>query len=255
MDAMFKSLAALAMAVSFAAFSIAKADTNVALSPTDGGTNAGVALFGWNYPTSISTLGTLGDHAGSSTNLNDGNTNGSTGGDDSWGTGGNFEDGFVGAEFTLSPSTAVTSVVLYGRDFVDGGWFGNAGIGPDGISGDQGGTLTAGALVVPTLQYTTDGGVTWITDSAVSNNYVTQMTGAVANSGAPTNPSTFTLTTPLSGIDGIRLIGPSGGTSSFIGADEIEVFAGAVPEPSTWALMLGGAGLLAWLVRRRAVRV
>jgi hypothetical protein len=253
MDPMFRSLAALALAVSFAAFSTAKADTNVALSPTAGGSNGGVALFGFTSAIN-SSPGTAYDHSGSSTYLNDGVTNGGNG-DDTWASG---PVGYVGATFTLNPDTQVNSIVLYGRDFVDGGWFGTQGTGPAGPTVAGNPTLAASNLIAPTLQYTTNGGLTWVTDTSETNDYVTALTGAIANGGSPTNPATFTLTTALTGIDGIRLIGQEGGyagDNGFLGADEIEVFAGTVPEPSTWTLMLGGTGLLAWLVRRRAVRV
>jgi hypothetical protein len=233
------------LAVSSAAF----ANTNVALSPAHGGTNAGVAIFGYDSASTLSSLGTPYDHSGSTANLNDGATTGN--GDDTWNQG---NDGYVGAEFVLFPSEGVTSVVLYGRDFIDGGWFGLTGYSADGAPGFDGSTtLAPGALVPPTLQYTTDGGVTWISDAAVTNDYVAQMTGATANGGAPTNPATFTLTVPLTGIDGIRLIGPNGGAAGFLGADEIQVFAGTVPEPSTYAMMLGSLGLLWFVLRRKDV--
>jgi hypothetical protein len=66
--------------IAFAGF--AKADTNVALAPGAGGTNAGVALFGYDSG-AITAPGTEYDHAGSSVYLNDGVTNGNNG-DDSW---------------------------------------------------------------------------------------------------------------------------------------------------------------------------
>jgi len=252
MNTMFKPLAAFAMAASFMAFSTAKADTNVALSTNAGGSNAGVALFG--YTSAINSLpGIAYDHNGSSTYLNDGVTNGGNG-DDTWANG---PVGYVGATFTLNPDTQVNSVVLYGRDFVDGGWFGTQATGPAGPTVDGNPTLAASNLIAPTLQYTTDGGATWTTDTSETNDYVTALTGAIANGGSPTNPATFTLTTALTGIDGIRLIGQEGGyagDNGFLGADEIQVFAGAVPEPSTWALILGGVAMLAWVVRSRAVR-
>jgi hypothetical protein len=249
---MFKQFGVIAIAVSFASFSNVKADTNVALSPSAGGTNAGVAIFG--YTSAINSApGTPYDHSGAASYLNDGVTNGGNG-DDTWSNG---PVGYVGATFTLSPNTEVNSIVLYGRDFGDGGWFGVHSDGPAGPVVDGNPTLAASNLIAPTVQYTTNGGLTWVTDTAETDDYVTALTGAIANGGSPTNPATFTLTTPLTGVDGIRLIGQEGGyagDSGFLGADEIQVFAGAVPEPSTWALMLGGLAMLAWAVRRRVIR-
>jgi hypothetical protein len=237
------------------------ADTNIALAPGAGGSNSGVAIFGFNSG-STSTLGTPYDHSGSSTNINDGVVNGGNG-DDTWpyGTGAN---GYVGATFTLSAGTQINSVVFYGRNFGDGGWFGTNNTGPLGA----GSTLTAANLVVPTLQFTINGGTTWINDPyTATNNYVAQFTGAYAGGGAATNPATFTLTHPLTTylgqpIDGVRLIGSMGGYAGgapggFLGADEFQVFAGPLtaPEPTTWALMIGGLAVLGICVRRRRAQV
>lgn len=242
----------LTLAVSFSVLLVgsAFADTNVALSPTAGGSNAGVAIFGFNQG-STALLGTPYDHAGSSTFLNDGVINGGAG-DDTF-PAGFGANGYVGATFTLSPATQVNSIVFYGRNFGDGGWFGQDNTGASG----PGGTLAASNLIAPAVQYTTDGGATWITDASETNDYVTQFTGASIGGGAPTNPATFTLTAPLTGVDGVRLIGEMGGYAGyapggFLGADEIQVFAGTeTPEPSTYAMMLGGLALLGFCVRRK----
>lgn len=232
---------ALAVAVTVALPVAALADTNVALN-----SNGGTAIFGYNSGSTL-TLGTPYDHAGGAGNLNDGIVNGG-GGDDTFPVGTNT---YVGAEFTLAPLTQVNSVVLYGRNFGDGGWFGTSGVGPLG----PGSTLTAANLVAPTLQYTINGGATWVNDPLQTNDYVAQFTGSYAGGGAPTNPATFTLTAPLTGIDGVRLIGTGGGYAGFapggfLGADEIQVFAGTeTPEPSTYAMI--GLGLLALMGIRR----
>jgi hypothetical protein len=240
------------MAAVFSLPLISQADTNVALT-----SNGGTAIFGYNNGSTL-VLGTQYDHAGNAGNLNDGQTT-TGGGDDSFGQP-NPSNGYVGAEFTLSPTMQVNSVVFYGHNFVDGGWFGFNGIGPLGAQdANHEPTLTAANLIVPTLQFTTDGGQTWVNDTLVTNDYISAFTGTEAANGAPTNPATFTLTVPLTGIDGIRLIGEDGGTASggggFLGADEFQVFAGAaVPEPSTWALMLGGVATLLFCTRLRFAR-
>jgi len=229
-----------------------RADTNIALNA-----NGGVALFGYDNPSTLSALGTSYSHAGASTNLNDGQT--TTGGaDDSYGQPKDYY-GFVGATFTLAPTQQINSVVFYGANFIDGGWFGVTEHSADaGAPNDGASHLTAAALIAPTLQYTTNGGATWITDTSVTNDYVAQFTGATAGGAAPTNPATFTLTVPLTGVNGIRLIGEDGGWASggggFLGAHEIQVFAGAVPEPSTWAMLFCGSALLLGVLRRRAAR-
>jgi hypothetical protein len=246
---------ALALFFSFAVAGGAIADTNVALSPSSGGTNAGVALFGFDSSATLTVTGTIYDHAGSSTSLNDGAYPGG-GSDDSYGQF-NGAYGFIGATFTLSPATQVNSVVFYGSLFGDGGWFGTNGVGPLG----SGSTLTALNLVAPTLQYTTNGGLSWVSDSNVTNDYVTQMTGVYAGGASTTPATTFTLTAPLTGIDGIRLIGSNGGYASggggFLGGHEIQVFAGAeIPEPSTYAMLaLGLVGLIAWQRKWAALRI
>lgn len=231
----------------------ARADTNIALQ-----SNGGTALFGYDNPSTTGVLGTPYDHAGGSGSMNDGQTT-SGGTDDTFGQPKDYY-GFIGASFTLAPTQQINSVVFYGANFVDGGWFGDTGhAADDGAPNDGSNTLSASALIAPMLQYTTDGGVTWITDTSVTNDYVAQFTGASAGGGAPTNPATFTLTAPLTGVNGIRLIGEDGGWASggggFLGGHEIEVFAGAaVPEPSTWAMFFAGVALLIGACRLRSAR-
>ena len=63
---------------------------------------------------------------------------------------------------------------------------------------------------------------------------------------------TFNLTTPVTGVNGVRLIGTEGGTASggFLGVFELGVNANPIPEPS----LLSFAGLAALAFRRRRDR-
>jgi hypothetical protein len=93
----------------------------------------------------------------------------------------------------------------------------------------------------------------WVT-VASTNTYVTDLTGVGANQYAP--ETTFDLTSPVTDIEGIRLLGPNGGTAAdsddykgFIGVAELQVI--EAPEPSTSALLAMGAAGLVFFARRR----
>jgi hypothetical protein len=242
-------LLALVLAVPGAAW----ADTNIAPDGTVimGYTTAGDdSVYGTNYR----------GNGGPLSNLNDGITSAGNSVDE-WGQpgGSNNSDAFIGIMFS-SPVTSLqlNSVDFYGSIFGDGGWWGKQATAADGSSGDFATTLISSVLVVPTLQYTTDNGVTW-NDLTNSNDYVTQYTGVKApNGGNIAMPEVvFTADFPVSDFDGIRLIGPNGGFANggFIAATQIELQAGAVPEPSTYAMMLGGLALLGFCVRRKTALV
>jgi hypothetical protein len=192
-----------------------------------------------------STLGTPYAHAGSAANVNDAAPNTTV---DTWNENGTQPYSYVGVLFPSARTDVVRSVTLNTAAFFDGGWFGPNGTGP-GASG----TLTADYLTAPTVQVTFDRGTTWV-DAPAMDNYVVALEGTTlpAAFGPPTaaNPATFTLTTPVTGINGIRLIGSEGGTASggFIGVFNLSV--DAVPEPTSVALLTAG-GLLV-LRRRRA---
>ncbi len=132
---------------------------------------------------------------------------------------------FAGILWSAPRTDAVKSLVLTMATFYDGGWFGAPGTGPS-----PGGGLTASHLTPqPVVQTTTDGGVTW-QSVAFTSDYLAAFTGHPVGGGAVPNPSskaaTFTLTTPVSGINGIRIIGENGGSADgngFIGVFELVV--------------------------------
>ncbi len=85
----------------------------------------------------------------------------------------------------------------------------------------SGGTMqapitAADVSVLPTLQITTDG-VNW-TNVSYTSNYASQLEGIYHYNEAISPVVTFVLDTPQSDIEGIRLIGETGGTSDFLGS-------------------------------------
>lgn len=125
----------------------------------------------------------------------------------------------------------IKSLRLTLATFLDGGWFGTKSIGPA-----PGGPLGSEHLIEPTVQVTTDAGVTW-TNVPHTSDYLTVMNGHLIGGGDNINPSfataAFTLTTAATGIDGIRIIGENGGASDgngFLGVFELEVEADASPD-------------------------
>lgn len=198
--------------------------------------------------TSIGTdFGVPFEHAGFASNLNDLNFNSSV---DTFNGGGTERFSFAGVLFSPPRTDLVTSFTLHVAAFFDGGWFGPNFSGP-GASGQ----LAPNYLTEPTVQVTFDSGATWANVPA-SSNYVSALNGTplpVAFGPAThASPAVFNLTTPQTGISGIRLIGSEGGTASggFLGVYEIEVE--AVPEPSGALALISGAGVLALLSRRTA---
>ncbi len=207
----------------------------------------GTGIIGVNTAVS-STLGTPYAHAGLSSYLNDGLTLSV----DTWNGdqthNGTAHASYAGIIWGAPRTDLVNSITLNSSSFFDGGWFGSNGIDP-GASG----TLNSTYLIAPVVQITLDGGTTWTTVPSTSN-YLAAMTGVVlpVAFGPPTaSTSVFTLTTPVTGINGIRLIGSEGGSASggFIGLTEFAVEASPVPEPS--AFLTAGAGLLIAGRRRR----
>ncbi len=146
--------------------------------------------------------------------------------EDTWsnGTDGGQNFGMIGVLFPSPTDEPITSVTVSMATFGDGGWFGENGFGPG-----AGQPLPADKVIAPVLQATTDFGVTWTT-VAETNDYVSSFTGHLVGGGSQPNPSrrnaTFTLTSPLTGVTGVRLIGPTGGNSDgngFLGVFDFAV--------------------------------
>lgn len=150
---------------------------------------------------------------------------------------------YVGILWPTLRYDQVENLVLQQATFTDGGWFGVNGIGP--VPGDP---LTPDHLSEPSIQITSDGGVTWTTVPHTSD-YGLVMNGHGIGGGANPNPTsvaiTFTLNTPASKINGIRIIGPNGGAADgngFIGVWELDVNSGPSADtdsdglPDNWEL-------------------
>jgi len=177
-------------------------------------------------------------HSGTAGNINDGNLSTSV---DTYNDSGTETASFVGVLWSQPLSQSVTNLELTMATFFDGGWFGVNNLGPGGS-----GFLTANDyLIEPTVQTSTDGGTTWTTVACTSD-YIT-VVGAhqlPVDWGAPTSvKANFTLTTPATGINGIRIIGSEGGTASggFLGVFELAVQATASAEPEPATLLLPAA--------------
>jgi hypothetical protein len=162
-------------------------------------------------------------HAGTSTNINDGDL---TTRADTFNGGITDPASFVGVLWPQVITNTIVKLDLTLATFVDGGWFGVNNAGPG-----AGGLLNSNYLVTPSVQVTADGGTTW-TNVPFSSDYFTVLNGHGVGGGANPNPTSattsFTITNSvlgtygISGINGIRLIGAEGGTASggFIGVFE-----------------------------------
>jgi hypothetical protein len=164
------------------------------------------------------TPGTLLFHVGTAGNIND---NDATTRVDNWSAGSDQGQGisFVGVIWPSVRYEQVTTLTLTLATFGDGGWFGPNGLGPG-----PGGALTADYLIEPSVQVSTNGGASWATVDSTSD-YLTALDGMVIG-GAMT--ATFTLSSPPTNINGIRIIGPNGGNAGsdpngFIGVFELVV--------------------------------
>ncbi len=178
------------------------------------------AILGTEDPTTGTD--TLYYQAGVLANINDGDLTTHV---DDWNNTGTDPWSYVGILWTnRSVTNPIVSLELDMAAFVDGGWFGvnNAGPGPGGVlSSNQ-------YLIVPSVQASSDAGTTW-TNVPFTSDYLSRLDGATIGGGTNPNPtrltSTFTLTPPLTKINGIRLVGSEGGTASggFLGVFEFEV--------------------------------
>ena len=183
----------------------------------------GVGILGVNDAVN-GEAGTLLYNAGTAASINDGDIG--TRVDDWFGTGpvDSRAVSFVGIAWPVKRYEQIHTLQLTLATFLDGGWFGAQGVGPA-----PGGPLTSDHLIAPTVQVTTDGGVTW-SNTPHTSDYLTALTGHLIGGGENVNPSfvtaTFTLSTPATAIDGIRIIGENGGAADgngFLGVYELEV--------------------------------
>lgn len=192
------------------------------------------------------TAGTPHANAGVLANINDGNLNTRV---DTWFADNLDSYSYVGVLWRSARFDEIGSLSLRLATFTDGGWFGyawSAGPGP-------GGNLTAFDVIEPTIQVTTDGGASWVAVAHTSD-YLTVMDGHGIGGGANANPTAvtavFTLTSPASQIDGIRIVGENGGSAGsdangFLGVFELAVNAepGADTDgdglPDAWEIKYG----------------
>jgi hypothetical protein len=181
----------------------------------------GTGIIGYN--SAINTgPGTFLFHGGVAHNINDNDL--ATSVDDySGGTDGGQGVSFVGIIWPAPRPEQITSLTLNLATFFDGGWFGPNGTGP-GASG----TLDGSYLIEPSVQVSTNGGTSWTTVAKTSD-YLTALNGHVlpVAFGPPTlATATFQLTSAITNITGIRIIGTNGGTADgngFIGVFELAV--------------------------------
>lgn len=162
------------------------------------------------------TPGTQYYQAGLPSNINDNNLDTRV---DNWSNGADQGQGvsFVGVTWPFARYEEISSVVLTLAAFNDGGWFGPNGSMP------VGGILTPAQLAEPTLQASTNKGASWFNVTGYTSDYLTALNGAAV--GGPL-AATFTLSPPLTGVSGLRLIGTNGGNADgngFLGVFELEI--------------------------------
>ena len=168
-------------------------------------------------------------NAGSAASINDGDPATRV---DTWNDTSPDTLSFVGITWTNPLTTALSTLELKLATFFDGGWFGvnNAGPGSGGV------LSTAAHLVEPQVQVTVDGN-TWVS-AGFTSDYLTALEGhplPAVDFGPPTLATArFRLTTPQTGIKGVRLLGSEGGTASggFLGVFELAALT-RVPQPVT----------------------
>jgi hypothetical protein len=152
---------------------------------------------------------------------------------DTWNNASADTSSYVGILWVDPVTNPVTRLQLTLCTFFDGGWFGVNNSGPG-----AGGVLSSNTdLIAPSVQVSTDAGVSWTNVPFVSD-YLSALDGhalpAVAF-GEPTSATaTFRLTPPLTNFNGIRLVGSEGGVASggFLGVFELSVLT-TIPRPVT----------------------
>lgn len=161
-------------------------------------------------------------NAGGASSINDGNLTTRV---DTFNGGNPGTVSFVGIVWDTPMTRPIERLELTHATFFDGGWF-----GPNGSGLGAGTTLDEADLIAPTVQITTDGGASW-TEVPHTTDYVEALTGHALPEvafGAPTTVTArFQLTPPVTGIDGIRILGTEGGTASggFIGVFQLATIA------------------------------
>lgn len=159
-------------------------------------------------------------HAGAEINIHDGDPATSV---DTYNEAGADTLSFVGVAWTNAVTNLILGLEFDFATFFDGGWFGINGGGPG-----AGGLLSTNTdLVEPSIQVTPDGGTTW-TNVSFTSDYLAALHGHAlpAAPGPPTRAKArFQVNSPLTGINGIRIIGLEGGQASggFLGVFELAV--------------------------------
>ena len=208
-------------------------DPNVVNESLANITSQGAAIMGVHDGANLSLLGTSHQNAGNLSHLTDDDPSSRV---DTWNDGGSESHSYVGYLWNSPRTDSVRIIRLNMATFLDGGWFGVNNADP-GAGNPLVDPTHIGTASLPTLQTTTDGGTTWTT-VANTTNYLTYMTGHEIGGGGNVNPTSqvvsFLLNTPVTGINGIRVIGTEGGTASggFVGFFEIDILAETNQSPS-----------------------
>ncbi|MUI12390.1 PEP-CTERM sorting domain-containing protein [Massilia dura] len=140
----------------------------------------------------------------------------------------------------------------YGASDDDIDWYLSSSRRTDSITFDTFGTPIAGA-----------GGYFWGSDIAGYTVFAPYITVTATDSTGAT--LTYTITDPvptsfLGFVSDARIVSLSVATGDQLGADgygiwptvnNLHLSVAAVPEPGTWAMLLGGLGMLCWTARRR----
>ena len=118
--------------------------------------------------------------------------------------------------------------------------------GPGGAGDPDGQNL--GVVSPVTSDPVTGNGLYTITLNTTGSNWTYSMTGP----GGSTSTYTYSTNPTITGVGIGTADFSSTGTATF---SDFTLTATTTPEPSTWALMLGGLGLLAFIVRRRKASI